>query len=203
MHSVITPQVNLYLWLGFLVVSIIQFSFIIILLKRNRTIGAAVVQLLMFKELISEILKHDINNYLAKLREQFTRKKSTSYNNYRDMGGGGTASSPVSDIRLKEDISAINVESLQLLNIDPVRFRYVRDNPYDLDSSLRYGFIAQDIEPTIPAAVRTNSDGFLCVDYNCIVALLVKSIKELHGEIDELKMKINRNIEGSTFDKGL
>lgn len=193
MNQIITQQSNLYFWLLLSVFSIIQFIIIVILLKRYKKMSSVIALLLAFQELISDIFKHEISTYIKKLQEKFNEKRS-NYNSYRDMGGGGGASSPiVSDARLKEDISKINIEYLQLNNVEPVKFRYVKDNPYGLDSSLRYGFIAQDIENIIPVAVKKNADGFLCLDYNCLTALLVKRIKELSVEVENLKNQLNKN----------
>jgi hypothetical protein len=41
------------------------------------------------------------------------------------------------------------------------------------------GFIAQEVQEVIPEAVHPRPDGFLAVDYNRIIPLLVEAVKEL------------------------
>mgnify|MGYP003315011645 CR=1 FL=1 len=53
------------------------------------------------------------------------------------------------------------------------------------------GVIAQEIEKLeLPGTVQTKDDGTLGVRYDRLVPLLIEAIKELKGEIDELKSQI-------------
>ena len=49
------------------------------------------------------------------------------------------------------------------------------------------GVIAQEIEQVLPEAVTTRKNGYLAVDYDKVVPLLVEAIKELSGKVDKLE----------------
>jgi hypothetical protein len=59
-----------------------------------------------------------------------------------------------------------------------------------------YGFIAQDIEPVLPHAVSTNSEGKKSVNYSAVIPFLVETIKEQKQEIEALKAS-TRSLETS------
>jgi hypothetical protein len=49
------------------------------------------------------------------------------------------------------------------------------------------GLIAQEVLAVLPEAVKTRNDGFLAVQYEQIIPLIVEAIKKLSLEIDNLK----------------
>jgi hypothetical protein len=53
------------------------------------------------------------------------------------------------------------------------------------------GVIAQEVEKVIPEVVRTNEDGIKSVAYGNLVAVLIESIKDLKGEISELRAELD------------
>ena len=49
------------------------------------------------------------------------------------------------------------------------------------------GVVAQEVEKILPEVVKLRDTGYLAVDYEKLVPLLIQSIKELKAEIDKLK----------------
>lgn len=85
-----------------------------------------------------------------------------------------------SDKRLKSNINLIPnaLDKLSLIN----GYSYHRD---DLNKD-QTGVIAQEIEKILPNAVKRHENGYLMVDYNQIIPLLIESIKELSNKVEEL-----------------
>ena len=88
-----------------------------------------------------------------------------------------------SDRRLKHDIQRIEnaIETLQ--KIEGVAFKWNSTNEQS------YGFIAQEIEKTMPELVKTSYNGVKSVSYVPLIAILLEAIKDQQRQIDELKNK--------------
>ena len=95
-----------------------------------------------------------------------------------------------SDISFKENIIPITNALLKLENIS--------GNTYDWKNEFEYihgfkgkdvGVIAQEIQKVLPEAVRERENGYLGVNYEKIIPLLIQSIKELSAKIDRLENK--------------
>ena len=95
-----------------------------------------------------------------------------------------------SDIRFKENIIPITAALLKLENIS--------GNTYDWKNEFEYihgfkgndvGVIAQEIQKVLPEAVRERENGYLGVNYEKIIPLLIESIKELSAKVDRLENK--------------
>lgn len=54
------------------------------------------------------------------------------------------------------------------------------------------GVIAQDVQAAFPAAVATDKDGNLMVDYHGLVGALVEAVKELADRVEELESRSDR-----------
>lgn len=52
------------------------------------------------------------------------------------------------------------------------------------NDSLRYGFIAQEVQEVFPELVRTDKDGYMYVDYIGMIPLLVNAINDLQAQLD-------------------
>ena len=91
-----------------------------------------------------------------------------------------------SDIRLKENISPIT-EALKKVNS-------ISGNTYTKksDGSAHTGVIAQEIEALgLPGITTTRSSGYMAVDYEKLVPLLIEAIKELNVKVDSLEQSLN------------
>lgn len=88
--------------------------------------------------------------------------------------------SAFSDKRLKSNIKVIDsaLDKLFLIN----GYSYHRN---DLNKN-QTGIIAQEIQKILPNAVTKHDNGYLTVDYNQIIPLLIQSIKELSNKVEEL-----------------
>lgn len=108
------------------------------------------------------------------------------------MGGGGC------DRNLKENIVAIESGIDAVMELTPVAFDYT--HPMFNDRRKHNGFIAQQVEEVVPNAVSeiTQNDmpgiepGFLKINYNELVPVLVKAIQEQQQQIQELKEQLSR-----------
>ena len=95
--------------------------------------------------------------------------------------------SNISDIRLKENIEVITYNATEkLLQLVPKSYNMI-EHP----TISKSGFIAQELKEILPEFVNgTESENeYLGIDYNGILALAVKAIQELKGEIDILKAR--------------
>lgn len=54
-------------------------------------------------------------------------------------------------------------------------------------STREMGVIAQDVQAVFPAAVRTDADGKLEVDYAGLLAAVIESVKELADRVERLE----------------
>jgi len=95
-----------------------------------------------------------------------------------------------SDINFKENIIPIKNALLKLENIS--------GNTYDWKNEFEYihgfkgndiGVIAQEIQKVLPEAVRERENGYLAVQYEKIIPLLIESIKELSAKVKDLENK--------------
>ena len=53
------------------------------------------------------------------------------------------------------------------------------------------GVLAQDVQKVLPNAVCERDNGYLAVDYNQFIPVLLQRVKELSAEVEDLKAKIN------------
>lgn len=102
-------------------------------------------------------------------------------------GNYSFSGSNVSDIRLKQDINTLELNSIDKLYALTPKSYYMKDNT-DL---IRYGFIAQEVKEILPDLINgvESEDSYLGIDYNGLTTLLVKAVKELKAELDTLKNK--------------
>jgi len=91
----------------------------------------------------------------------------------------------VSDVRLKQDIVSITGALDKVNQLRGVSFTYTEES--NMGGGIRYGFIAQEVQPIIPDMVRnrSKSDNMLNLNYSEVVPWLVEAVKELsNGNIN-------------------
>ena len=112
-------------------------------------------------------------------------------------GGGNIASinsttgvyTPLSDINKKKDFEESTIGLNEILGLKPTLYRMVND---ESEGQKELGFIAQEVKEFIPQAYVESGEEeekFIGLNYNAIVAALVKSVQELKAEIQILKQQ--------------
>ena len=109
---------------------------------------------------------------------------TTSIGGFDQTTGVYTA---LSDINRKKDFEKSEIGLDAILSLKPTLYR-IKEEDETTDKHL--GFIAQEVKEFIPQAYSESGD-FIGLDYNPIVAALVKSIQELKAENDTLKSRID------------
>jgi hypothetical protein len=91
-----------------------------------------------------------------------------------------------SDIRLKENIVQLSGCLDKIDNMRGVSFNRI-------DTGTKHiGLIAQEVEAQFPELVATDlNTGFKSVNYGNVVAVLLECIRELKGDVNELKSRIS------------
>ncbi len=97
---------------------------------------------------------------------------------------------PLSDKNKKKDFEISNIGLKEVLQLKPTLYRMKTDNP---NAEKQLGFIAQEVKGIIPAAYQ-ESEGFIGLNFNPIVAALTKAIQELKEELDTTKNELNQKI---------
>lgn len=104
--------------------------------------------------------------------------------------GGGTWQT-FSDLRLKDVTGPYSHGLKEILQLNPVRYRYKADNPLKLPGDREnIGFIAQDVQRVIPEAVRETSNGYLTLGSDPLLWSLVNAIKEMSARNETLRARI-------------
>jgi len=107
---------------------------------------------------------------------------------YSDSGGLLTNSS--SDVTLKKNVENIAYGLNSIMALRPIAFNWIPEN---LGPQKEIGFIAQEVQESIPELIGTNRDETLSLDYPKLTAVLTKAIQELKLENDSLKEILQRN----------
>lgn len=103
---------------------------------------------------------------------------------YIDTSGNCVMTSydTTSDKRLKENIKEFK-PSKSILDLPLVEFDFKDSHKHHI------GCIAQDLQKICPEIVHENEDGYLSIEENKLVYLLLDEVKKLKNEIKELKTK--------------
>ncbi|WP_409480208.1 tail fiber domain-containing protein [Pseudobdellovibrio sp. HCB154] len=110
------------------------------------------------------------------------RISGTPYRN-----GGDSAWIVPSDARLKDVSGNYNRGLREIANIDTIYFNYKKDNPKQIDSTVKYtGVLAQQVQKQIPEAVKKDKDGFLSLNTTPIFWAMLNAVKELYHQVLEV-----------------
>jgi hypothetical protein len=101
------------------------------------------------------------------------------------IAAGTGVYTPLSDINKKKDFEKSQIGLNAILGLKPTLYR-MKTDANNTDKHL--GFIAQEVKEFIPQAYSESSD-FIGLDFNPIVAALVKAIQELNEKITQLENK--------------
>jgi hypothetical protein len=103
--------------------------------------------------------------------------------------GSDVAAHASSDIRLKEDISQIDNSLEKLSKISGYEYFWNKtaQEMFPERTMRDVGVIAQEVREVLPSAVVERADGYLAVNYDKIIPLLIESIKTLKEELDMIK----------------
>jgi hypothetical protein len=116
---------------------------------------------------------------------------SVNGNASKSVGGGSWA--VFSDERLKNIKGNFNSGLKAVMQLQPLRYEYKRDNALGLNSSGEHvGFGAQALQKVIPEAVTRTSTGYLQVNNDPIIWTMLNAIKEQQKEIEQLKGQIQK-----------
>lgn len=91
-----------------------------------------------------------------------------------------------SDLRLKDDVELIKGAVTKCMALRGVTFTMKGS------SERSTGLIAQEVRRVLPEAVSETEDGVLTLAYGNMAGLFVEAIKELQGQISELKREVKR-----------
>ena len=106
---------------------------------------------------------------------------------------GGNTWLSFSDERLKDIKGRFNSGLKAVMQLQPIRYEYKRDNALGLKSEGEHiGFGAQALQKIIPEAVTKNSTGYLMVNSDPIMWTMLNAIKEQQKEIAELKAEVQK-----------
>lgn len=93
-----------------------------------------------------------------------------------------------SDIDLKTNVTKIKNALSKVKQLDGILFNWNKDTALEKDPSKpEAGLVAQQVLKVLPEAVTRRQNGFLAVNYEKVIPLLVESIKELEKELMEIK----------------
>ncbi|MFA0961652.1 tail fiber domain-containing protein [Roseivirga sp. BDSF3-8] len=118
-----------------------------------------------------------------------------------------------SDGRLKRNVAAIESPLDKVRKMEGTTYEYKTDEfaERSLPEGLKHGFIAQDLRNVLPEAVIEDEEGYLAVNYDAVIPVLVEAVKELDKQMQtnrdlqlqltELKAEVEALREGGSSDE--
>lgn len=113
-----------------------------------------------------------------------------SISNVSKVGGGEFA--VYSDRRYKQDITPYTKSVTDILQLNPVNYRYTAAFMHSDEPSQPFvGLLAQDVQETSFAdCVSINADGYCMLDSSEMLFALINSVKQLSAEVNTLKAEV-------------
>jgi hypothetical protein len=106
---------------------------------------------------------------------------------------GGGSWTVFSDRRLKTVKGDFNPGLRAVMQLQPLRYEYRRDNALKLPSDSEHvGFEAQAVQKIIPEAVTRNGNGYLQIDNDPILWTMLNAIKEQQAQIQQLQEEVRQ-----------
>jgi len=96
-----------------------------------------------------------------------------------------------SDLALKENVQPLDGSLGSVLELEGVSYTFKTIDSTAVDSTLEFGFIAQDVQTVAPNLVSVTTKGHLAVDYDGFIPLLVEGMKEQQAMIDSLQAQLD------------
>ena len=113
-----------------------------------------------------------------------------SVNGNASKAGGGSWAT-FSDERLKNIRGSFNAGLKAVMQLQPIRYEYKRDNVLGLRSNEEHvGLAAQAVERVIPEAVTKSEHGYLLVNNDPIMWTMLNAIKEQQQQIEAQEQQI-------------
>jgi len=118
-----------------------------------------------------------------------------SVNGNASKSGGGSWLT-FSDERLKNITGHFSSGLKAVMQLQPLRYEYRRDNALNLASDGEHvGFSAQAVQKVIPEAVTRNEEGYLPCHNDPIMWSMLNAIKEQQEEIQQQRNQIKKQNE--------
>jgi hypothetical protein len=82
------------------------------------------------------------------------------------------------------------VDQSKIIKLNGVSFEWKDGYDKRVQNKTNLGVIAQDVQKVIPEIVKERKDGYLAVQYDQLVPVLIEAVKDQQKQIDELRRKI-------------
>ena len=102
---------------------------------------------------------------------------------------GDVVAFATSDKRLKDNLTQIVTPLSKLSQINGYTFDWNNEKQH-IYKGKDYGVVAQEIQEVLPELVKERENGYLAVNYEKMVPLLIESIKELKTQVEYLNKKL-------------
>ena len=92
-----------------------------------------------------------------------------------------------SDIKTKDNIEGLEPVLSRVIELEAKKYTMVSDD----NSKRKIGLLAQDVQKLFPELVYTNKDGVLSLNYQAIIPVLIKALKEQQKSFERLEKQIS------------